>query len=366
MIQDNLSQIVSQFQFEGDFISVQPHGAGHINDTYKAWFQKNGSEHRYILQRINNKVFKNIEGLMQNMQIVTAHLREKITSSGGNPYRETLILIPTIDGKFFIKTEDNQYWRAFVFIERARTFEIVENLKHVYNAARAFGKFQKQLNDFPFELLIETIPDFHHTGKRFASFLEVVEADPQNRVVGSKPEIEFVLQRKNEVTVLIDLLKQGNLPARVTHNDTKFNNVMIDDETGEGICVIDLDTVMPGLSLYDFGDSIRSMANPAAEDERDLEKVVFNLEVFDCFGRGFLEITRDSLSSMEIELLPFSAKLMTFECGMRFLTDYLQGDTYYKIHRPDQNLDRCRTQFKLVKDMEERFSEMVRIIKNYL
>jgi hypothetical protein len=358
--------IVKHFKFEGDFLDAHPYGFGHINDTYACYFRRaDGVVHRYILQRINHNVFKHPEKLMRNIERVTTHLRKKIIAAGGDPQRETLNLIPTVDAKTFYRTHDGNYWRAYIFIEGALTYEVVESLDHVYNAAKAFGRFQKLLSDFPAGQLYETIPNFHHTRKRFEAFVEAVERDVENRAESVGDEIEFVEKRAEDVSVLVSLLEQGKLPELVTHNDTKFNNVMIDDETGEGVCVIDLDTVMPGLSLYDFGDSVRSGANPAAEDERDLSKVCFDLEIFDRFAHGYLDAARDFLTSTELDCLSFSAKLMTFECGMRFLTDHLNGDVYFKIHRVNHNLDRCRTQFKMVRDMEKKFDQMVRIVENY-
>jgi organic radical activating enzyme len=358
--------IVKHFKFDGDFLDARPYGFGHINDTYAAYFRKaDGVVHRYILQRINHNVFKHPEKLMQNIERVTTHLRKKIIVAGGDPQRETLNLIHTVDAKTFYRTHDGNYWRAYTFVDGALTYEVVESLDHVYNAAKAFGKFQKLLSDFPVGQLYETIPNFHHTRKRFKAFAEAVERDVENRARSVRNEIEFVEKRAEDVSVLVDLLQQGKLPELVTHNDTKLNNVMIDDETGEGVCVIDLDTVMPGLSSYDFGDSVRSGANPAAEDERDLSKVCVDLEIFDRFAQGYLDAARDFLTSTEVDYLPFSAKLMTFECGMRFLMDHLDGDVYFKIHRANHNLDRCRTQFKMVRDMEEKFDQMVRIVEKY-
>ena len=360
------SAIVGQFQFEGEFVEASPYGFGHINDTYAARFrQGNGAVRRYILQRINHNVFKKPEELMQNVAAVTAHLRQKIVAAGGDPDRETLTLISTVDGATFYRAPDGNYWRAYVFIEGARTYQVIESLEHVYNGARALGNFQRLLSDFPAERLYETIPGFHHTARRFAAFVAAVERDVVNRARSVGPEITFVIQRADETSVLVDMLERGELPQRVTHNDTKFNNVMIDDQTGEGVCVIDLDTVMPGLSLYDFGDAVRSGANSAAEDERDLAKIHVDLEVFDRFAHGYLDAARDFLTPTELDYLPFSARLMTLECGMRFLADYLSGDVYFKIHRENQNLDRCRTQFKIVADMEEKHERMQAIVDKY-
>jgi hypothetical protein len=361
----DFKDIARKFRFEGDFMSGCVYGTGHIHDTYALVFQTGDDVHRYILQRINQHVFKDPEGVQNNIQLVTAHLRRKIIAAGGDPQRETLNLIPTLDGNSTYRTAEGDYWRSFDFIEGARTYDCVENLDHVYSAAKAFGNFQNMLSDFPSDQLVETIPNFHHTRKRYQTFLSAVESDIVNRARFCQPEIEFVTRRAAKTSILTDMLARDELPERVTHNDTKFNNVMIDDETGEGICIVDLDTVMPGLSLYDFGDAIRSMATTAAEDEADLSKVNFDLAVYRCYTRGYLDAAGEILTPREIEQLPFSAILMTFECGMRFLTDHLQGDTYYKIHRQNHNLDRCRTQFKLVSDMEKQFDVMTDIIEQY-
>jgi Ser/Thr protein kinase RdoA (MazF antagonist) len=359
----DLSAIARCFPFEGDYLRAERLPSGHINDTYALFFrQAGGSVRRYLLQRINHHVFRNPEKLMQNIQGITAHLRQKIVAAGGDPARETINLIPTLEGRAFCQTPDGTYWRAALFIEGAHTYEIVENLAHVYNVANAFGRFQRLVSDFPAERLHETIPDFHHTPKRFAAFVEAVERDVTNRAGAARAEIEFVERRVGDMPILVDLLQQGKLPQRVTHNDTKFNNVMIDDATGKGICVIDLDTVMPGLSLYDFGDAVRSGANPAAEDEQDLSKVTIDLEIFRRFASGYLDAAADFLTPSEIDYLPFSARLMTLECGMRFLTDYLNGDRYFRTRRENHNLDRCRTQFQMVRAMEERFDTMVSIV----
>jgi hypothetical protein len=362
----DFAAIVRHFQFEGDFLDAAPHGCGHINDTYAVRFRKaDGVIHRYILQWINHHVFKNPGALMQNIERVTAHLREKVVAAGGDPERETLNLVPTVGGRAFHRTDDGNFWRAYVFTQGAHTVEVVESLDHVYNVAKAFGRFQALLEDFPVEQLHETIPDFHHTRKRFEAFVEAAERDVEGRARSVGAEIEFVESRAEETSVLVDLLQRGELPSRVTHNDTKFNNVMIDDETGEGICVIDLDTVMPGLSLYDFGDAVRSAANPTAEDERDLSKVCMDLDIFDRLAHGYLDAARGFLTSTEVDYLSFAAKLMTFECGMRFLTDHLNGDVYFRIHREDHNLDRCRTQFHMVSDMEQKLEQMERIVEKY-
>jgi Ser/Thr protein kinase RdoA (MazF antagonist) len=363
----NIKDIISNFMCRGDFTEAESYGCGHINDTFAAYFRKSECEsHRYILQRINHKVFKNPEQLMENISGITNHLKSKIIQVGGDPVRETLSIVPTIDNNTYFKSAEGDYWRVYIFIENASTYQIVESPRHFYNAGKAFGRFQKLLEDFPTEKLHETILDFHNTSKRFGAFLEALERDEAGRVKYVREEIDFVLKRKDDTSVVVDLLKNRKLPLRVTHNDTKFNNVMIDDFTGESICVIDLDTVMPGSSLYDYGDSIRSGTNSAAEDEKDLSKVWMEMELYEQFTKGFLESVGKSLTPLELEMLPFAGKLMTFECGIRFLTDHLNGDVYFKTHREGHNLDRTRTQFKLVRDMEEKDGQMKKVVEKYI
>ncbi|MEN8180459.1 MAG: aminoglycoside phosphotransferase family protein [Pseudomonadota bacterium] len=362
----NFPDIVPHFNLEGEFIRAEPYGFGHINDTFAAYFRKaNGESHRYLMQRINQFVFRDIEGLMRNIAAVTAHLRQKIIQAGGDPNRETLTLIPTTEDGAFFRTSDGDCWRTYIFIEDAQAYEMVMSLNQVFNAAKAFGDFQRLLADFPVDKLHETIPGFHHTAKRFGAFAEAVQRDVKNRASTALAEIRFVEERAGDSSIIVDLLLQGILSTRVTHNDTKFNNIMIDNETGKGICVIDLDTVMPGSPLYDFGDAVRYGANTAVEDERDLAKVNIDLEIYDRFVAGYLESARGFLTQEEVKLLSFSAKLMTFECGLRFLTDYLNGDAYYKTHRENHNLDRCRTQFAMVADMESKFDQMEKIVEQY-
>ncbi len=363
----DFDKIVSHFKFKGEFIRAEQIESGHINDTCIAYFrQVDGTTLRYILQRINHFVFKKPEQVMANILAITTHLHEKTIVEGGDPYRETLTLIPACNGSMYHRTDRGDYWRAYIFIDNALTYQIPQSPQHVYNAARAYGRFQQSLGDFPVEQLHETIPDFHNSSLRYKTFIHVLENDEHNRAMGVKNEIEFVLQRADDMPVLVDLVETGKLPVRVTHNDTKFNNVMIDDETGEGICVIDLDTVMPGSLLYDYGDAIRSITNTAEEDERDLSMVHFSLETFERYTQGYLDATRDTLEPMEIENLAFSARLMTLECGMRFLTDYINGDIYFRTKHENHNVDRCRTQFKLVKEMEKYVENMSQIIESYL
>jgi Ser/Thr protein kinase RdoA (MazF antagonist) len=364
LVQPDINHILSMFMFEGEFVHAEPHGYGHIHDTYLTTFrEENGGTRRYILQKVNQYVFKDPLGLMKNIQAVTSHLREKIRQAGGDPERETLNLLPTVDGKYLYQSESGEVWRGYFFIENAQTYQVPQNPTQVYHDGKAYGNFQKLLSDFPTDHLIETIPDFHNTPKRFQNLIEAIQRDPLQRARDAEAEITFAMQREGDASLLVDKLAVGEFPQRVTHNDTKFNNVMIDDDTGEGICVIDLDTVMPGLSGYDFGDAIRSIANKGAEDEGNFDKVGVDLGHFESFTRGFLEATRDFLSPAETELLPLSARMMTLENSIRFLTDYLEGDVYYKTAYANHNLVRCRSQFKLVEDMEEKMGEMNRLVE---
>ena len=352
----NLENIVRHFDFRGHFLGAESYGCGHINDTYIVRFEEEDrSPHRYILQRINTHIFHNPEMLMHNIEQVTRHIRDRIRADGGVPERETLVLIRTTDDRSFYRTHSGEYWRSYAFIEGARTYQIVENSRHFYSSGYAFGKFQNYLSDFDASGLYEVIPDFHNTPSRLRDFTRSVRAG------GVRPEIDFVRRRADECGRLVRLLDENKLPCKVTHNDTKFNNVMIDNETGEGVCVIDLDTVMPGTSLYDFGDAIRSGATTA--EETDLSKVWLDLELFRCFAEGFIAAAGPSLTGEELRQMPFSAILMTLECGIRFLADYLDGDVYFKIQHERHNLDRARNQFKLVSDMEAHMDDMQEIIR---
>jgi len=360
----NPSSVVQQFQFSGDFVRVDPYGTGHIHDTYAAWFRRDrGKPHRYLLQHINHFVFRDPDGLMQNIDAVTRHLRSRIEAEGGDAERETLNLVPTLDGGAYHRTDGGDCWRAYAFIEGATTYDVAQDSEHVRNTAKAFSKFHALLADFPAERLYETIPDFHNTPKRVEAFRRAVEQDAAKRASGAQWEIAFVEERAHRSAELVDLLHDGKLLQRVTHNDTKINNVMIDDETGEGLCVIDLDTVMPGLLLYDFGDAVRAAANTAAEDERDASKAGIDLQAYEQLVGGFLDPSRSVWTPEEIDQLAFSAWLVTLECGTRFLTDHLNGDVYFKVRRENHNLDRCRTQFGMIRDMEEKFDTMQRIVE---
>lgn len=357
-------EVLSAFCFDGVAISSQRYGSGHINDTYLVRTRKeDGTDGRVILQRMNTNIFTNPEQLMENILGVTSFLRERIIENGGNPDRETLNVIRTKDGKPFFVDSEGKYWRSYVFIEDATGYDQVENPEDFYQSAVSFGNFQRLLADYPAETLHETIQGFHDTKARFEVFKKAVADDVCGRAKSVKEEIDFYMTHEDLANVFGDLLAKGEIPLRVTHNDTKLNNIMIDDETHKGICVIDLDTVMPGLAMNDFGDSIRFGASTAAEDEKDLDKVWCDMGLFELYTKGFIEGCGGKLTQREIELLPMGAKVMTYECGMRFLTDYLQGDVYFKTHREGHNLDRTRTHMKLIQDMEHKWDRMNEIVK---
>lgn len=364
-----IAEAIAAFPIEtaqnGSLAECSPYGNGHINDTFLLRCKAQGNhEQKFILQRMNHEIFQNPPKLMENIVHVTQYLHKIILSEGGDPNRETLNVLQTRDGADFFVDSSQNYWRVFPFIERSVCLEKVESAKDFYDSAVTFGRFQKQLADFPVAILHETIPNFHNTASRFADFQKAVLEGDKTRAALAQAEITFALDRKDETCVLTSLLAEGALPLRVTHNDTKLNNILFDADTRKALCIIDLDTVMPGLSLYDFGDSIRFGASTGAEDETDLTKVELNLTLFEAFTRGYLEGCAGSLSAKEIELLPMGAKLMTYECGIRFLADFLTGDHYFKIHREHHNLDRARTQFRLVADMEAKWDKMAAIVES--
>ena len=359
-----LAEVLESFGWGETVTYCERYGSGHINDTFLVIVKDGDAEKKYILQRMNHEIFKDVDGLMNNVSGVTAYLRDIIIKEGGDPERETLNLVPDVNGNLHHVDSIGSHWRVYLFISEATTYNQVEKIEDFYQSAKAFGHFQNLLAGYPVEKLVETIPAFHDTPKRFETFLQAVKEDVCGRAASVQEEIAFVMDRKEELGAVMDLQRAGKMPYRVTHNDTKLNNIMIDDNTGEAVCVIDLDTIMPGASVFDYGDSIRFGANTAAEDETDLSKVTLSLELFEAYTKGFLEGCAGKLTDIEVQMLPMGAKLMTFECGMRFLTDYLQGDTYFKIHREGHNLDRCRCQFALVKDMEAKWDEMAKIVSN--
>ena len=359
--EDYIKKILDNFSLAGAYKSCEPIKDGHINKTFKIEYEVCGKTVRHLLQQVNTDVFKNPEQLMANVDCVTSYLRDKVIALGGNPDRETLYCKPCRDGKKYCVADDGGVWRVYNFVEDSFTYNIIESPEIFYKVGAAFGNFQNMLADFPIDKLYETIPNFHNTAMRYHNLTIAAEKNTAGRARFVKDELAFAEARRDETYILVGKILTGELPVRVTHNDTKLNNIMFDTATNTPVCVVDLDTVMPGLSLYDFGDAIRFGASTAAEDEKDLDKVSMDINLYEQYVRGFLSTAGGSLCNAEIENLPLSAKMMTFECGMRFLTDYLDGDVYFATAYPEHNLDRCHTQFKLVADMEQKFEQMQEI-----
>ena len=361
-----LSEVLEAFDFGNPVVGAMRFGYGHINDTFCVHTQpKDDCCRCFILQRMSAVAFRHPDQLMKNIIGVTEYLGKQIMASGGDRTRQALEVIRPRSGEDYYTDSQGGAWRVYPFIKDIRCYQTADTPALFAASGRAFGRFQKMLNGYPAHTLFEIIPNFHNTEDRLAKLKEAIRADAAGRVKHCAEEIRFVLDREADCSVALQALRDGILPLRVTHNDTKLNNVLIDAHTGEGICVIDLDTVMPGLSIYDFGDSIRFGANHCSEDETDLSNVSIDLDLFDVYAKAFIEGAEGSLTDAELAYMPWGAKLMTLECGIRFLTDYLAGDTYFRIHREGQNLDRCRTQFKLVADMETHWGEMNTIIAKY-
>ena len=364
--EQTLSEVLDAFDFGAPVVGAIRYGHGHINDTFVVHTQpENCCCRRFILQRMSAAAFKRPDQLMENIIGVTEYLGREIEKHGGDRNREAMRVLRPRSGASFFTDGSGGAWRVYPFVEGTICCQSAESADLFAASGRAFGRFQRLLGDYPAQTLHETIPNFHNTEDRLAKFKAALATDPLGRAAGCQPEIDFVLARQADCSVALDAMRAGKLPLRVTHNDTKLNNVLMDEESGEGVCIIDLDTVMPGLVLYDFGDSIRFGANHSAEDETDLSKVNLDLDLFAAYTAAFLEGAGGSLTGEEIACLPWGAKLMTLECGMRFLTDYLEGDVYFHIARETHNLDRCRTQFKLVADMEAHWSELERIVNQY-
>jgi len=355
----NAGAVARQFQIPGTMVEFRLYGSGHINDTYCAVFSQSGITMRYIVQRIHPRIFRDPVALMQNILRVTTHLAARIADDPDGE-RRVLRVVPAHDGQALHVDAHGSYWRAYRFIEGARSYNAIHSATQAFEVARAFGRFQQLLADLPAPPLHDTIPDFHHTPKRFAALEQAIAADVSGRAILAKPEIEFAFAHESITGVLLN----AKLPVRVTHNDTKLNNVLLDDVTGEGICVIDLDTVMPGLAPYDFGDMVRTSTSPAQEDEQDLSKVTMQFPMFEALVRGYLSSAGGFLTKAEKQYLAFSGKLITFEQGLRSLTDYLAGDVYYKVSREGHNLDRCRTQFRLVESIEQQEERMERLVES--
>jgi Ser/Thr protein kinase RdoA (MazF antagonist) len=362
---DNIKEIVGSFFEDVEITNAVPFGNGHINSTIRVVLEQGGESRNYVLQKINKNVFKDPHRLMENYVGVTEFLKKKIASNGGNPERETINVIRARDGKSYTVDSSGEYWRLIKYVDGSVCYDQVERPEQFYDSAVAFGKFQRLLSDYPADTLYETIPNFHNTPDRFRHFIAAVEADSCGRASGVLDEIAFVRAREEFAETLEKAHREGRLPLKVTHNDTKLNNILFDGESGRALCVVDLDTIMPGYSVNDFGDSIRFGATTAAEDEADLSKVNFDISLYELYVKGFIEGAGEGLTDGELELLPIGALMMTYECGMRFLTDYLSGDTYFKTSRPNHNLDRARNQFKLVSDMEQMLPQMYEIVNKY-
>jgi hypothetical protein len=356
--EEKLQEIGAHFAFKAKPTSIARFGSGHINDTFLAQGKPS-----YILQRLNTKIFTNPEGVMANIESVTKELAKKIQLDGGDPLRQTMTLIPTKDGTCFYRDGEGGFWRAYLYIDDSLSLDLPRNAQDFKESAIAFGQFQHYLRDYPAKTLFTSIPHFHDTPKRYRDFLEAVKNDGVGRKSGVLAEIAFIEEREKTFGTVEDELRNGTIPLRVTHNDTKLNNVLLDKETGKALAVIDLDTIMPGSALYDFGDSIRFGANTAKEDEKDFSKVSLSLPLFQTYVDGYLEGCANALTKKEIEQLPLGAYLMTIECGMRFLMDYLNGDTYFRTDYPEHNLVRAKGQLLLVQDMEKKKKELTEIIK---
>ena len=364
--EDTLREVLEAFAFGDPVVGAVRYGQGHINDTFCVHTQpEDRCCRRFILQRMSAAAFKRPDQLMENITGVTEFLAREIKKNGGDPSREALQVIRPKNGGSYYTDSAGGAWRLYPYVEGTVCYQSAQTAELFAASGRAFGRFQRLLKDYPAETLHETIPHFHDTEDRLAKLKAAIAADKMGRVKDCQEEISFVLAREKDCSVALQALRDGKIPLRVTHNDTKLNNVLMDKDTGNGLCIIDLDTVMPGLSINDFGDSIRFGANHSAEDERDLSKVNLDVDLFAVYTKAFLEGAEGSLTDGEIMLLPWGAKLMTLECGIRFLTDDLVGDEYFHISRERQNLDRCRTQFKLVADMEEQWERLMAIVEPY-
>lgn len=361
---EHIARISNMFAIEGDFVDGTEIESGHINSTYCATYKRDdGSLDQYILQKINNNVFKDPKAVMRNVEKVTRHIAWKVLRVKKDVSGQTLNLYPARGGRAYLDLPEDGLWRCYNYISGTHTYDIVENETQAYQAAYAFGSFQELVSDMNPDDLVETLPNFHHTRKRYDRLMEVVKNDPAGRRSSCEAEIDFIKKHELDVDKLLDLQERGILPVRITHNDTKINNVMLDEETDLAVCVIDLDTVMPGLVLYDFGDMVRTATPPNAEDEENLNKVSVRLPMFRAIVKGYLDAASQFLTQTEIDHLAFSGKLITLEIAIRFLTDYLEGDVYFKTHKPDHNLIRTRTQLKLVEHIDRLLPEMEAIVQ---
>ncbi len=361
---DAAARAARDFATNGPCVECHPHVAGHINDTFVATCGQGAARTRYILQRINERIFKDPPAMMENIMRVTGEAHRQLAAAGTpDASRRSLTVVPATDGRAFHRDDEGKYWRAYLFIGGTRSYDVVQSEHQAREVARGFGEFQRLVSRLQGSPLNETIPGFHDSRARFEKLRATAEADPLGRLKDALREWDFIREREDAVDVLLDLVARGEIPQRVTHNDTKLNNVLIDETTGEAVCVIDLDTVMPGISLYDFGDMVRTATSPAEEDERDISRVRMQMPMFSALVAGYLSSAGAFLNEAELAHLAFSGKLITLELGIRFLTDFLEGDIYFQTHRPGHNLDRCRTQLALVRSIEEQEGEMREVVR---
>jgi hypothetical protein len=365
-MQRDLAWLADRFAVDGEFVAAVPYGSGHINDTFAATYEMRASgpaRRRFIHQRINREVFRDPAGLMDNVARVTRHIRGRLQQAGVDDVdRRVLTLVPSRDGADDIVDDNGEYWRTYAFIEHATTYDVVETPQQAFEVARAFGAFQRRLADLPPPALVETIPGFHDTPRRLAALRDAVACDEAGRARDVAPEIDRLESYAGLADALLTPARDGHIPLRVAHNDTKINNVLIDEHSGEALCVIDLDTVMPGLALDDFGDLVRTSVCFAKEDDRDLSRARVELRLFEALVRGYLASAGSFLTAAEIDLLVTAGELMTYECALRFLTDHLQGDTYFRVHREGHNLDRTRVQLALLDSLAGRESDLRGIV----
>lgn len=366
MLYNDIKHVVDNFAFVGEYVDVEEIGSGNVNSTYRLTYVDGDTVNRYVLQRLNRVAFRDPEGLMENVGGIIEHISSKLDANDPDYNRRRLHFIRAKNGSYLYSDDNGYFWRAYDFVDGVTAYNYISDPKLFYEAGRGFGEFQKNLADYPVDKLHETIPNFHNTKRRFYDFVAAVAEDRVGRVKEAESEIDFFFDHRKMMNEIVDKLESGELPIRVTHNDTKLNNVLIDDATGKAICVIDLDTVMPGSSLYDYGDAIRYGASTAAEDERNLSKVSLDMELFKLFTRGFIEETGPVLDKHEMHLLPLGIKVLTCELAMRFLTDYINGDEYFKVAFPQHNLVRARTQIKLLTEIEKKFDEMTEFVDSLI
>ena len=366
MLYNDIKHIIRQFRYEGVYKSAYEIKAGNVNATYRLVYVCGDVECSYILQRINRVAFRNPDGLMENVIRVTDHIESKLDKNDPDFSRKRLHFVQTVNGNYLYCDDVGNYWRSYVYVANVTAYDSIKDPHLFYEAGKGFGEFQRQLFDFPVAQLNETIPNFHNTKRRFYDFVAAIAEDKAGRVHELEAEIDFLFERRKMMSEIVDKLDAGILPIRVTHNDTKLNNVLIDNATGKAICVIDLDTVMPGSSLYDYGDAIRYGACTAAEDEEDLSKISVDMELFKLFTRGFIEEVSGVLEKEEIRYLPLGVKVLTCELAMRFLTDYINGDEYFKTKSPSHNLIRARAQMKLLTEIEAKYDEMLKYVESWV